>query len=96
MITGGEAQIKRLKGTLMQWLRDLVSGDYGHVYVAKRWQVGWRHVEIGLDQVFTNAALSRLRRGLLGALEKASAISLRASRSLNTLLDLDLAIIEDA
>ena len=96
VITGGEEQIKRLKGTLLGWLRDLVSGPYDSAYVAKRWRVGWRHVEIGLDQVFTNVALSRMRRGLLRILEEDDRASGAARRSLNTLLDLDLAIIEDA
>jgi signal transduction histidine kinase len=96
VITGGDEQIKRLKGTLMQWLRDLVSGSYDSAYVSRRWRVGWRHVEIGLDQVFTNVALSRLRRGLLRAVEDDGRVSQAARRSLNTLLDLDLAIIEDA
>jgi two-component system, NtrC family, sensor kinase len=62
--------------------------------------VGRRHVEIGLDQVFTNVALSRLRRGLMRALEgcwQGEAHELLAVReSLNTLIDLDLAKIEDA
>src|SRR5204862_3652078 len=61
VITGGAAQIERLKGTLVQWLRELFHGRYDADYVARRWRVGWRHVEIGLDQVYTNAALSRLR-----------------------------------
>jgi signal transduction histidine kinase len=100
VITGGPAQIARLKGTLLGWIRELFSGRYDQDYVARRWQVGWRHVEIGLDQVYTNVALSRLRRGLLQLLEDhepcspADAFAVR--RSLNTLLDLDLAIIEDA
>jgi signal transduction histidine kinase len=100
VITGGQAQIERLKGTLIRWLRELLSGPYDRTYVARRWQVGWRHVEIGLDQVFTNVALSRVRRGLLRCLDAAgkdgSIPLLEARRSLNTLIDLDLAIIEDA
>jgi signal transduction histidine kinase len=100
VITGGPVQIERLKGTLRDWLRELLLGPYDRDYVARRWRVGWRHVEIGLDQVYTNVALSRLRRGLLRALELnwpgdlANSLSVR--RALNTLLDLDLAIIEDA
>jgi signal transduction histidine kinase len=100
VITGGDAQIERLKGTLTQWLRELLSGKYDTDYVARRWRVGWRHVEIGLDQVYTNTALSRLRRGLLGALgdvwtgDFKELLAVRGS--LNMLLDLDLAIIEDA
>jgi signal transduction histidine kinase len=96
VITGGAAQIERLKGTLVAWLRLLLAGRYDADYVARRWRVGWRHVEIGLDQVFTNVALSRLRRGLLRALDECALPDPAIRRSLNTLLDLDLATIEDA
>jgi signal transduction histidine kinase len=100
VITGGAAQIVRLKGTLLRWLRDLLAGPYDREYVARRWQVGWRHVEIGLDQVYTNVALSRVRAGMvraLGEVLKGEPQAERAvRRSLNALLDLDLAIIEDA
>jgi signal transduction histidine kinase len=100
VITGGAAQIGRLKGTLVEWLRELLAGPYDQTYVERRWRVGWRHVEIGLDQVYTNVALSRLRRGLLDALDRVWPGDPRDSapvrRSLNTLLDLDLALIEDA
>lgn len=100
VITGGEGQIARLKGSLHKWLSELFSGEYDAAYVARRWAVGWRHVEIGLDQLYTNAALSRLRTGLLGALRGAWTGDpdelLRTLESLQKLLDLDLAIIEDA
>lgn len=100
VITGGEAQIARLKQTLIGWLEYLFSGRYDEEYVGRRWKIGYRHVEIGLDQVYTNAALSRLRRGLLAAIEdswtNSPAELLHARSVLNTLLDLDLALIEDA
>ncbi len=100
VITGGQEQIERLKGTLREWLRDLVTGPYDAAYALRRWKVGRRHVDIGLDQVFTNVALSRLRRGLMTTLDQAwtgdHAEHLAARRALNTLLDLDLAKIEDA
>lgn len=100
VITGGEKQIARLKGTLLQWVRELMTGQYDAEYVGRRWKVGGRHVEIGLDQVYTNVALSRLRQGLIDALgERWTAGTqelLAVRRSLNLLLDLDLAIIEDA
>jgi signal transduction histidine kinase len=100
VITGGQAQIERLKGTLRTWIRDLFTGPYDIAYVVRRWRVGRRHVEIGLDQVYTNVALSRLRRGMVQALgERWTAVPQELKdtvRSLNTLLDLDLAIIEDA
>ena len=100
VITGGEAQVARLKQTLIRWLQELFSGNYDAEYVARRWKVGYRHVEIGLDQVYTNAALSRFRRGAGAALEECLRQepdqSRAVLRSLNTLIDLDLAIIEDA
>ncbi len=100
VITGGQQQIERLKGTLIQWLRELLGGRYDRDHVARRWQVGWRHVEIGLEQVYTNVALSRLRLGLMRALFDnwpGSQTDLQDTVcSLNKLLDLDLAIIEDA
>src|SRR5262245_31943794 len=100
VITGGQAQINRLKGTLVQWLRELLAGHYDRDYVARRWQVGWRHVEIGLEQVYTNAALSRLRTGLMRVLHETWPGDTKdlqdTVRALNKLLDLDLAIIEDA
>jgi signal transduction histidine kinase len=100
VFTGGQAQIDRLKGALLAWLRDLLEGPYDRDYVARRWKVGARHVEIGLDQVYTNVALSRLRDGLvrlLGESWPADRTDLVAAiRSLNKLLDLDLAKIEDA
>ena len=100
VITGGAEQIARLKQTLQQWLQELFSGQYDRTYVERRWRVGHRHVDIGLNQVFTNAALSRLRSGLLRSIEErwsGTTGDLLACRgSLNTLLDLDLAIIEDA
>jgi signal transduction histidine kinase len=100
VITGGQEQIDRLKGTLSQWLRELLNGPYDADYVARRWRVGWRHVEIGLDQVYTVVALARVRRGLLRIHEQLfpepSRDFMVSRRSLNTLLDLDLAIVEDA
>jgi truncated hemoglobin YjbI len=97
VLTGGEQQIARLKQSLTRWLEELFSGRYDQEYVERRWRVGQRHVEIGLNQVFTNAALSRLRRGLLALTEKVCKGGieerLAGRESLNTLLDLDLAII---
>lgn len=100
VITGGPEQVARLKGTLIVWLKELVAGNYDEDYVRRRSNVGRRHVEIGLEQTYTNAALSRLRRGLLRKLGEAwsgkAEDLISAADSLNRLLDLDLAIIEDA
>lgn len=100
VITGGPQQVERLKASLHVWLRELLSGLSHSEYVNRRWRVGWRHAEIGLDQVYTNMALSRLRTGLMLALQTywtgppdQLAPTIRA---VNQRLDLDLALIEDA
>jgi signal transduction histidine kinase len=100
IITGGAQQIERLKGTLMKWLEELFSGKYDEEYVLRRGRICLRHVEIGLEQVYTSVAVARLRGGLLRALETELTTSepemLAARRSLNKLLDLDLTIIQEA
>lgn len=102
VITGGEAQVQRLKGTLVAWLKELVTGPYDMKYAERRFRVGYRHVEIGLKQIYVEAAVSRLRNGLLRVLrqnwpaERGINELVATMRSANTLMDLDLAIIQDA
>jgi signal transduction histidine kinase len=99
-VLADEAQVNRLKGSLRTWVHQLFEGPYDADYVARRWQVGRRHVEVGLEHIFAHVALARLRHGLIRALRAewpADAPELGATvDSLNALIDLDLAIIEDA
>jgi hypothetical protein len=100
VLTGGAVQIEQLKQTLVDWLHGLLSGCYDRDYVVRRWHAGKRHAEIGLDQVYPTVAMSRLRRGLLIALREvwrgSPSEALVVRLALNTLLDLDLAIIVEA
>ncbi len=102
VITGGDAQVERLKGTLRAWLKELVTGPYDMKYAERRFRVGYRHVEIGLKQIYVEAAMSRLRNGLLRTLgrnwptERGVSELAATMRSVNTVMDLDLAIIQDA
>jgi PAS domain S-box-containing protein len=100
VITGGDAQIERLKASLRAWLSDSLSGKYDQQYVARRWNIGLRHAEIGLHPAYTSAALARLRDGVLQLVLNSNSVAPTALhdavRSLNRLLDLDLAIIQDA
>ena len=52
VLSGGAAQVERLKTSLLGWLSDLFSGVYDADYVQRRWRVGLRHAEIGLATVF--------------------------------------------
>lgn len=98
VITGGPAQVERLKQTLRQWLAEFFSGPYDAVYVRKHWNVGSRHVQIGLDQSYTQVAMSRLRTGIMQIvfaeltedIERLKAIEV----AIGKLVDLDLAIIQ--
>ncbi len=102
VITGGDAQVERLKGTLRAWLQELVTGPYDIQFVERRFRVGYRHVEIGLKQIYVEAAVSRLRNGLQRVLRLNWPAGgdltelAETTRSMNALLDLDLAIIQDA
>lgn len=99
VITGGAAQIERLKRSLHEWLLDSLRADYDIQYVARRWNIGRRHADIGLHPTFTNAALARLRNGIIDLVFAAGAPTHDLGgtvRSINRMLDLDLAIIQDA
>ncbi len=100
VITGGQEQIARLKTTLRIWLRQLLTGPYDYDYVLLRYNVGRRHVAIGLEQVYVSAAISRLRTGFSQLVNDAWQGSpeelCRTMESLHKLLDLDLAIMDNA
>ena len=100
VIARASADIADLKLKMRQWLRQLLTGPYDRDYVVQRNRVGYRHVAINLDQVYTNGALSRLRMTMLGILRDRFHDDLDAIQpavvSLNKLLDLELAIIENA
>lgn len=100
LITDGESQLSGLKKSLSSWLHQLLGGMLDEDYVAYRAHVGRRHVAIGLEQGYATAAMSRLRCGLTALLKSRwptdEASLLDAVCSINKLLDLDLAIIQDA
>lgn len=100
VVTGGAVQIARLKQTLRDWLAQLVTGPYSEEYLEQRRRVGLKHVQIGLPQIYTHAALARLRNGILRILcdnwtgEHSALVD--TVQAVNKVLDLDLAIIGDA
>jgi PAS domain S-box-containing protein len=100
VITGGPAQIARLKASLTAWLSDALEGRGDSDYVTRRWRIGLRHAEIGLNPAYTSAAMSRLRNGVIEIISQAPNQPpeelRRLVQSFNKLLDLDLSIIQDA
>ena len=100
VITGGRQQILAIREVLAAWLRDLFCSEYDRDFVEKRWKAGARHVDVGLEQTYTSAALARLRKGIGRAVQTSwqddSELLFKTLESLNMLLDMDLAIIQDA
>jgi PAS domain S-box-containing protein len=87
-----------LRRTLRSWLDELFTGGHDREYVRARWRVGRRHVEIGLPQVFTSAALARLRQRLVESIDRRCVSAERGDlhRALHRVIDLDHMIIQEA
>ncbi len=100
VITGGAAQIQRLKESLIAWLVDTLKSRHNADYVLRRWRIGRRHVEIGLDQLYVSAAFARVRARMNDLICHSADLSMeeriQAHLSLNKRLDLELAIMSDA
>jgi signal transduction histidine kinase len=95
-ITGGEAQIARLKQTLREWLDSLLLGPHDEAYYERRARIGRVHVRIGLPQGYMFAAMNRIRVHLLGVLRDKVTDPARVApiaRALHQILDLELAIM---
>ena len=95
-ITGGEAQVKRLKGTLVDWLEGLVGGVYDQAYYERRARIGRVHVRIDLDQRYMFGAMNLIREGLHAALDASDWPRERlpeARVAIDRILDIELAIM---
>ncbi len=93
-------QVERLKSTLAKWISELFVGKYDVAFVQRRWQVGFRHVQIGLAHVWVSAAMSRLRERLTHQLYqtwgKNNESYVETVSAIRRMMDLDLALIQDA
>lgn len=93
VFTSGDAQIERLKQTLLQWARGLFAGVYDDQYALQRYEIGKRHVRIGLDQKYVIAAMATVRAYFSNCLLlefDSGDVRLRFAGSLSKILDIDL------
>lgn len=93
VFSGGAAQIARLKLTLQAWGKGLFCGIYDEAYAQDRYQIGYRHVRIGLEQKYVISAMGVVRAFLSEGLLREFAGGeerLRYARALGKILDLDL------
>jgi len=95
-ITGGAAQIERLKQTLIRWVDTTLLGPHDEAYYQMRARIGRVHVRIALPQAFMFTAMNRIRVRLLDVVHEhgGDTQSKRAlATALHQILDLELAIM---
>jgi signal transduction histidine kinase len=96
-ITGGSAQIARLKQSLLRWIDELFKGPHDEAYFERRARIGRVHVRIDLPQVYMLTAMDRIRLRAVDALGGAPAVEPAALRrmlaALHMILDIELAIM---
>ena len=96
-ITGGDAQIQRLKKTLIRWLDTLLQGPHDQEYFERRARIGRVHVVIDLPQAYMFTAMDRIRVHLLAvARDEVGADRQRLdelAEAINQILDIELAIM---
>jgi signal transduction histidine kinase len=96
-ITGGSAQIERLKKTLIHWLDTLLLGPHDDEYFRRRARIGRVHVRIDLPQAYMFTAMDRIRVRLLGVardeVRDDPARLDEIAEAINQILDIELAIM---
>jgi signal transduction histidine kinase len=96
-ITGGQAQIDRLKQTLLAWVDKLLLGPHDEEYYERRARIGRMHVRIALPQQYMFTAMDRIRVRLLDVVrtkitDEPPKLE-RVATALNQIMDLELAIM---
>jgi two-component system, NtrC family, sensor histidine kinase HydH len=96
VITGGPAQILRLKGTLRAWLSSGLTGPHDAAWFAARARIGRRHVEVGLPDRYMFTAMNLIRADLKALARDGTADPHELGAlcdALDRWLDLELAIM---
>jgi signal transduction histidine kinase len=96
-ITGGAAQIARLKQSLLRWIDELFRGPHDQEYFERRARIGRVHVRINLPQMYMLTAMDRIRLRSIDVLREAPNVDPEAQRrmliALHQILDIELAIM---
>ncbi|MBS2028699.1 MAG: histidine kinase [Deltaproteobacteria bacterium] len=95
-LEGGESMVGRLKITLVAWMDYLLQGPWDEKYYETRARIGRVHVRIALPQHYMLGAMNVVRREFNDLLERHqpdAAQRVAARRSINKMLDIELAIM---
>lgn len=96
LVLKDEAQVRRLRVSLHDWLESLVGGVYDDRYFEKRATIGRVHVKVGLEQRYMLVAMNLIRAGLHQALADSRGAppgDFAAHRAIDQICDIDLAIM---
>ena len=90
-----EAQVGRLKVSLVRWIREVLSGPHDHAYYERHLSIGHRHMQVGLPQQYMFTAMNLLRTELTGICRASSSAEecYPLTLSLMRILDLELAVM---
>lgn len=89
-----EAQVERLKSSLVRWLHRILRGPYDEAYFEETAKIGRAHVRVGLPQHYMLTAMALVRLSLVRiADETMGERSLVVREALNRLLDVELAVM---
>jgi len=67
-----EAQVQRLKQTLMRWIRTMLQGPYDEAYWSARERIGEVHVRVGLSERYVFSAMNLIRNDLCALVRQTS------------------------
>jgi len=90
-----QAQVERLKGSLIVWIRQLLTGPHDEAYWQRRLSIGRTHVRVGLPNRYVFTALNLLRHDLLDVAFRALELDDIAAtcRAVGKITDLEMAVM---
>jgi signal transduction histidine kinase len=93
----GPAQVERLKGTLVEWMRSGLAGPQDEAFFERRARIGRVHVRIDLPQQYMFTAMNVMRLDFREVVDQVYADDAETKRAANAavdkLFDLELAIM---
>lgn len=89
-----EAQVERLRGSLIKWMADLFVGPHDASHFARAARIGEVHVQVGLPIRYMVSAMSVVREEFVRVLHQAARP--RHATSVALLCDVELAVMLDS